>query len=61
MFTNYLGVFHEQSKHLLAELDHALDYTILREILVIANHNAYHFGELGILSQVMAEWPQQDS
>ena len=39
-----------------AELPHAPGYTILREILVIADHNAYHIGELGILRQVMDLW-----
>jgi hypothetical protein len=32
-------------------------HNILREINIIANHNAYHIGELGILRQVMGLWP----
>jgi len=32
-------------------------HNILREVNVIANHNAYHTGELGILRQVMGLWP----
>jgi DinB superfamily len=32
-------------------------YTILREILVVADHTAYHVGEFGILRQVMGTWP----
>jgi len=43
---------------IFAELDHAPGYTILREILVVADHNAYHIGELAILRQVMGAWPQ---
>ena len=31
-------------------------HNILREINIIANHNAYHTGELGILRQTMALW-----
>lgn len=31
-------------------------HTILREILVVGDHNAYHVGELGILRQVMGLW-----
>lgn len=31
-------------------------HTILREILLVADHNAYHIGELGILRQVMQAW-----
>jgi hypothetical protein len=42
---------------LYAPLPHAPDYTILREILVVADHNAYHIGEFAILRQVMGTWP----
>ncbi len=31
-------------------------HNILREILVVADHNAYHIGEFGILRQLMALW-----
>lgn len=34
---------------LTAPIPHAKDYNILREILVVSDHNAYHIGELGIL------------
>jgi hypothetical protein len=33
------------------------EHSIVREINVIASHNAYHTGELGILRQVMGLWP----
>ena len=33
------------------------DHTILREILIIADHNAYHVGELAIMRQAMGTWP----
>ena len=42
---------------LFAPLAHAPGYTIFREILVIADHNAYHIGEFAILRQVMQTWP----
>lgn len=42
---------------LLAEIPHAPGYTYLREILLVADHNAYHVGELAILRQVMGLWP----
>lgn len=41
---------------LTAELPHAPGYTYLREILLVADHNAYHIGEFGILRQVMGTW-----
>lgn len=34
-------------------------HTYLREVLLVADHNAYHIGELGILRQVMSAWPDQ--
>ncbi len=30
--------------------------TILRELLLVADHNAYHIGEFAILRQVMGTW-----
>ena len=42
---------------LLAPIPHGYDgHTILREVLLVADHNAYHTGELGILRQVMNTW-----
>jgi hypothetical protein len=35
------------------------DHTILREILIIADHNAYHVGELAIMRQAMGTWPAE--
>lgn len=42
---------------LTAELAHAPGYTILREILVVSDHNGYHLGEFGLLRQVIEAWP----
>lgn len=42
---------------LTVELAHAPGYTVLREILLVADHNAYHLGEFAILRQVMQAWP----
>ena len=41
---------------LTAPLPHAPQHNILREILVVAEHNAYHTGEFAILRQVMGFW-----
>jgi hypothetical protein len=37
-------------------IPHAPGYTIFREILLVADHNAYHIGEFAILRQVMDTW-----
>ena len=40
-----------------APIPHGWDgHNILREILIVADHNAYHIGELGVLRQVMGLW-----
>ncbi|MFC2030379.1 DinB family protein [Chloroflexota bacterium] len=41
---------------LYADLPHAPGYSILREILLVADHNAYHLGEFAILRQIMGTW-----
>jgi hypothetical protein len=41
---------------LTADLPHAAGYTVLREVLLVADHNAYHIGEFAILRQVMEPW-----
>ncbi len=46
-----------QATDLTEEIPHAKGYTILREILVVSDHNAYHIGEFAILRQVMGTWP----
>lgn len=33
-------------------------HTLLRQILVVTDHNAYHTGEFAILRQVMGLWPE---
>jgi hypothetical protein len=43
--------------NLYAPIPHGWDgHHILREIMVVASHNAYHIGEFGVLRQVMGLW-----
>jgi hypothetical protein len=32
-------------------------HTLLREVRIVGDHNAYHIGEFAILRQVMGTWP----
>ncbi len=32
--------------------------TVIREILLVIDHNSYHIGEFGILRQIMGTWPE---
>lgn len=45
---------------LFSPIPHAGQYTIFREILLAADHNAYHIGEFAILRQVMGIWPEDN-
>jgi hypothetical protein len=42
---------------LLAPLPGTPGHTVLREVRLIGDHNAYHIGEFAILRQVMGTWP----
>jgi hypothetical protein len=44
---------------LLAVLPNTPGHTILREVRVVGDHNAYHIGEFAILRQVMGTWPSR--
>ncbi len=41
---------------LIADLPHASGYTLLREILVVSDHNAYHIGELAAIRGILTGW-----
>ncbi len=42
---------------LLAAIPNTPGHTILREVRLVGDHNAYHLGEFAILRQVMGTWP----
>jgi hypothetical protein len=41
---------------LLAKIPHGTGQTILREALLLADHNAYHVGQMVLLRRVLGEW-----
>lgn len=45
---------------LSAKIPHGDGQTILREILLVADHNAYHIGEFAILRQVTGTWGKRE-
>jgi len=45
---------------LYTRLPHGTGQTILREILLVADHNAYHIGEFAVLRQVMQTWRDRE-
>jgi hypothetical protein len=44
---------------LTGDFPHAPGYSLLREILLVSDHTAYHVGEFAILRQVMGTWPSE--
>jgi hypothetical protein len=44
---------------LFARIPWGDDQTILREALLVADHNAYHLGQLVDLRRVLGAWPEQ--
>lgn len=44
---------------LYAAIPHGDGQTILREALLIADHNAYHLGELVLLRRLLGAWPEK--
>jgi DinB family protein len=42
---------------LFARIPHGTGQTILREVLLTADHNAYHLGQLVLLRRLLGAWP----
>jgi Protein of unknown function (DUF664). len=47
----------DDGRDLHAVLPGTPGHTILREVRLVGDHNAYHVGEFAILRQVMGTWP----
>ncbi len=50
------GIALDPAVDVLAGLPHAPEHTVARCLRVIANHNSYHVGELGLIRQVTGSW-----
>jgi DinB superfamily len=56
----------EKVKHIVSDpsteffmpIAHAAGYTVFREILLMADHNSHHVGELAIMRQIEDLWPE---
>lgn len=46
----------DHSTDLLAKIPHGEGQTILREALLVADHNAYHLGQLVFLRRCLGAW-----
>ena len=50
------GMVEDPATNLTASVPSNPEHTVLREMLIVADHNAYHVGELAILRQVDGIW-----
>jgi hypothetical protein len=51
-------IVNDPSTDLTATIPGTPGHTILREVRVVGDHNAYHVGEFAILRQIMQTWPR---
>ena len=51
-----IAIVSDESTDLFATVPSSNEHTILREVLIVADHNAYHIGELAILRQTENAW-----
>jgi uncharacterized damage-inducible protein DinB len=47
----------DPSRELFAPLPHGTGQTLLREALLVADHNAYHLGQLVLVRRALGAWP----
>lgn len=52
-----LEILDNPETDLYQTIPHGEGQTIFREMLLVADHNAYHIGEFAILRQIMGTWP----
>ena len=53
----FVAIIQDPQTDLYAPIPHgSKEHTILREVLITAEHNAYHIGEFAILRQVVGIW-----
>ena len=53
-----IALVEDPETDLTAPLPHAPEYTVVREILTVTDHGAYHLGEFALLREAMDTWPE---
>jgi hypothetical protein len=53
-----LGELIQNSAHLLRPIEHGQGQTLLREALLVANHNSYHLGQLMFVKKLLLADPK---
>jgi len=52
-----IALVKNRSTDLFARIPHGDGQTVLREALLVADHNAYHLGQLVLLRKLLKSWP----
>jgi hypothetical protein len=52
----FCGLIADESTDLYARIPHGDGQTVLREALLIADHNAYHTGQLILVRRLLGQW-----
>ena len=52
-----IALVENPSTDLFARIPHGTGQTVLREALLIADHNAYHLGQFVLLRRLLGAWP----
>jgi uncharacterized damage-inducible protein DinB len=50
----------ERQVDLFTAIPHGSGQTYLRELLLVADHNAYHVGQLVLLRRILGAWPKSE-
>jgi uncharacterized damage-inducible protein DinB len=50
----------DSTADLFAPIPHGSGQTLLRELVLVADHNAYHVGQLVLLRRLLGSWPQSE-
>src|SRR5689334_24121836 len=53
-----VAIVADEATDLFGPVPSCPEHNVLREALIVADHNAYHIGELGILRQIADGWGQ---
>lgn len=52
-----INLVEDASTDLFSKIPHGTGQTVLREALLVADHNAYHLGQLVMLRKILGIWP----
>jgi uncharacterized damage-inducible protein DinB len=50
-------ILDDDGSDLMVVVSHGTDQTLLREVLLVLDHNAYHMGQLVTVRQLLGAWP----